>query len=151
MTTLTVRNILAIGAAFTWLLSDSKRKRDIPTARPLTSAIYPAAKEKLLSGGLDLTRDEVRVSLESEMPLEGGRCLTVAVGPSQVLRNVTVKDGVLRADPTVFPDVSGPPITGIQLGMSDGTPLAWIREGEPITPTGGKVTIDWDTHGIFSL
>lgn len=135
----------------------------------MASALYSKAKEKFLSGSLDLLTDTIKVALVdsadytpdtaadeflSDIPAAG----RVAISPA--LANKTVSGGVFDADDVTITGVSGDQFEYLVLfkdtGADTTSPLIAIFDtasGLPFTPSGGDVAIIWDSgaNKIFAL
>lgn len=88
--------------------------------------------------------------------------LVPAFASAQTLGTPTIgvsSDGALDAVDTVFTSLSGASVEGIVIwknvtSVSDSPNLAYFNSGVtglPFTPTGGDVTIQWHTNGIWAV
>lgn len=130
----------------------------------MASAIYPKAKENMLSGAINIPSDTIKAVLVDtanytystahdfydDVPA-GAR-----VGTPVALTNKSVTNGVFDADDTVFTSVTGATVEAIIIykegaGESSSPLIAYI-EGT-VTPNGGNVTVQWDSGAskIFAL
>lgn len=130
----------------------------------MANAVYPAAKQSLLKGDLDLDGTVKVVGVTSGYTystahdnlddVTGG--LRVATG---TLANKTFASGVFDADNVTFTAVSGSAIAALILYLDTGTEstsklIAYIDSasaGLPVTPNGGDITLTWNASGIFAL
>lgn len=131
------------------------------------SAIYPKAKEAMLSGGINLATGTVKAALVDT----GTYTYSAAhefytsvsasvVGTPATLASKTVTGGVFDADDVTFASVTGNSIEAVVLYIDTGTPatsrlIAYIDAGSglPLTPNGTNVQMVWDSgaNKIFAL
>lgn len=136
----------------------------------MANAIYPKAKEKFLSGSINMTSDTIKLALVdtgsytynaahefysslSGVPTNG----TITVGT-----NKAVTDGVFDADDVTFVGVpTGNNCEALVLYKDTGTastsPLIVyidvVTSGLPVTPNGGNISVAFDSgaNKIFAL
>ena len=134
----------------------------------MANVLYKKAKEKFLSGAINLLTSDIKVALvdaadytysashEYFSSVPAG----AIVSTSGNLTNKTVTDGVFDADDvtltTVTGDVSEALVVYKYTGSAATSPLiAYIdtASGLPITPNGGNIVIQWDAgvNKIFAL
>lgn len=135
----------------------------------MASALYPKFKEALLSGGINLTSDTVKVVLVdgadytysashqflSDVP-SGGRVAT-----SAALGSKTVTNGTFDAADTVFTAAAGDPSEAMVVYKDTGSAatsnlICFIDTvagpvSLTVTPNGGDINVTWAAGGIFSL
>lgn len=134
----------------------------------MANALYPKAKQRFLSGTLDLVSTNIKVVLVdladytysstheflSDIP-SGARVAT-----SANLAGKSVTNGVFDADDAVFTAATGDVSEAIAIyrdtGSAATSPLiAFIdtATGLPATPNGTDITVVWDsgTNKIFAL
>lgn len=134
----------------------------------MASVVYPKAKEAFLSGAIDLTTDNIRVvcvdaadytysalhDFLDDIPVAG------RVGTSGNLASKTVTDGVFDAADITITSVSGDQFEALVIYQDTGVEatsrlIAYIDTGTglPFTPSGGDITITWDSgvNRIFAL
>lgn len=136
----------------------------------MANALYPAFKEALLSGSVDLTAMDVKALLVDTADYTYSAAHNdyndvpagAIVDESGVLQNPTITNGILDADDIVVSSVTGDQFEAIILYVIlSASPLstllmAYLDTGYanlPCTPDGGDVTIVWpsDANKIFSL
>jgi hypothetical protein len=130
------------------------------------SVLYPKAKEKFLTGAINLSTDTIKAALVDTASYtynashEFLSSLTGVVGTAQTLGTKTVTSGVFDAADANFPATSGATAEAIVLykdtGSAATSPLiAYIDSatGLPVTPNGGDIVIAWDAgaNRIFAL
>lgn len=127
------------------------------------SAVYPKAKEAMLSGLADLSGGTVRAAL-----VDAGTVVYNAahqffsdisagvVGTPVALTGKSITNGVFDADDVVFATVTGATVEAVVLYLWTGTAgtsrlLFWIDTA--VTPDGTNVTVAWpnDTTRIFRI
>ena len=131
--------------------------------------MYAKAKEKFLSGAIDLTADDIRAILVDAADYTANEATdefltSVAAGArvavSGALASKVVTNGVFDAADVVLSAVTGDQSEEIVIykhtGVEATSPLiARITAGTglPVTPNGGDITIQWDSgaNKIFAL
>lgn len=140
----------------------------------MASAIYPLAKQKFLSGAIDLTTDTIKAALvdtgtytysgTDEFLDDLSGVATSSASPIYVtIDNKSVTNGVFDTsdDTDTFTAVdAGNNLEAIVVFKDTGTPatsplICFIDGFTAVTPNGGDITVDWDDgttiDGIFSL
>jgi hypothetical protein len=131
------------------------------------SKIYPKAKEKMMSGTINIPTDTIKVALIDTGAYtysdahEFYSSVAGVVGTPQTLGSKTVTDGVLNGGSVTYTAVTGNSVEAIIIYKDTGTAgtspvIAYIdtaSAGLPVTPNGGNITINWDTgvNKIFAL
>lgn len=134
----------------------------------MASALYPAFKEALLGGDIDLTTQDVKAVLvdtdiepysAADQFLDSISAGVQATSPN--LATKTVTGGVFDAADTTFTAASGDPVEAIVLYVDTADPatsplICFIDTVEGDTPlsitlNGGDVVVEWAAGGIFSL
>lgn len=133
----------------------------------MANQLYPKAKQRMLSGQVDLMGGEVRAALIDT----GAAAFDAAheffasvaagvVGNPVALAGKSVTDGVFDAADATFVGVVGPTVEALVLyqwtGNAGTSPLLmWIdtATGLPFAPHGGNVLFPWDNGAsrIFRL
>ncbi len=132
----------------------------------MASALYGLGKEKLLSGAIDLTSDDIKVLLvdaadytvnlstdEFHSDVTAGGI--VATSGNFAGKSVTL--GVFDATDITLSSVTGDPCEALVIykdsGVSGTSPLLAYVDGFSVTPNGGNITIVWDSgaNKIFAL
>lgn len=131
----------------------------------MANAFYPAFKEALLAGDVDLADGAVTAVLVDT----AGYTFSAAhdalndipagarIGTPQVLAGKTIASGTLNASDITFPTVpAGATAEALVLyvaGASDAASrlIAYFdtMEGLPVTPNGGDIDVAWDNAGIL--
>ena len=134
----------------------------------MASVVYKSAKQKFLSGTLDLTSLTLKAVLIDtadytfsaahdfldDVP-SGAR-----VGTPQTLASKTVTDGVFDAADITFTSVTGDQCEALIIYEDSGSEatsdlIAYIDNatGLPVTPNGGNINVAWDNgaNKIFAL
>lgn len=134
----------------------------------MASVVYKSAKQKFLSGTLDLTSLTLKAVLIDtadytfsaahdfldDVP-SGAR-----VGTPQTLASKTVTDGVFDAADITFTSVTGDQCEAIIIYEDSGSEatsdlICYIdtATGLPVTPNGGNINVAWDNGAskIFAL
>lgn len=134
----------------------------------MASVVYKSAKQKFLSGTLDLTSLTLKAVLVDtadytfsaahdfldDVP-SGAR-----VGTPQTLASKTVTDGVFDAADITFTSVTGDQCEAIIIYEDSGSEatsdlICYIdtATGLPVTPNGGNINVAWDNgaNKIFAL
>ena len=131
----------------------------------MASAIYPAFKQALLNGSVDLTTAVVRAVLIDTGTYTYSAShdfyndLSGVVGTeSAALTSKTITDGVFDAADVTFSAVTGNTVEAVVLFVDTGN-VATDRlicfldagTGLPVSPNGGDINLVWNSSGIFSL
>lgn len=131
----------------------------------MASAIYPAFKQALLNGSVDLTTATVRAVLIDTGAYTYNSAhdfyndLSGVVGTeSAPLANKTITNGVFDADDITFSAVTGNTVEAIVLFVDSGNVatdrlICFLDQGVglPVSPNGGDINVSWSPSGIFSL
>lgn len=131
----------------------------------MASEIYPAFKQALLNGSVDLTTATVRAVLIDTGTYTYNSAhdfyndLSGVVGTeSAALASKTITNGVFDAADVTFSAVTGNTVEAVVLFVDTGN-VATDRlicfldagTGLPVTPNGGDINLVWNSSGIFSL
>lgn len=125
------------------------------------NTLYLKAKERFLSGGIDLLTDTIKVSLldADDVAFDAAHEFYSDISAAEIavatLQTKTVTDGVFNAADTTFSDVSGDVFEAMALWKDTGDPatsplIAYIQL-TPLTPNGNDITVSWAASGIFAL
>jgi hypothetical protein len=129
----------------------------------MASALYPEFKEQLLTAGLDLESDDIRVILVDTADYTYSTAHDflddVAAGSrvavSTALASKTIANGVFDAADKTLSTVTGDPCEALILYKHTGTEstsnLICYIDGLSVTPNGGDIVIAWNGSGIFAL
>lgn len=132
----------------------------------MANSLYPAAKQRLLTAGLNLSTDTIKVALlpDSYVFSSSHEFLSDVgslIGTAQTLANKTVANGVFDADDATFAALaSGSTVKAVVMfkdtGVAGASPLLGyfdIVTGLPAATNGGDIKIQWDggAFRIFSL
>lgn len=131
----------------------------------MSNAVYPKAKEKFLSGSINLSSDTIKVALIDladytySASHEFLSSMSAAiVGTPATLGSKTVTNGVFDAADSVISAVTGDPTEALGIYKDTGdaatSPLiAFIDTGTGMsfTPNGGDCNITWNGSGIFAI
>ena len=134
----------------------------------MASVVYPKAKEAFISGDIDLTTDDIRVictdvadyTYDAAHDFLDDVAAGARVGTSTALASKTVTDGVFDAADITITSVSGDQFEALIIYKHTGVEstsnlIAYIDSGTglPFTPSGGDITITWDSGAsrIFAL
>lgn len=131
----------------------------------MASAIYPAFKQALLNGSVDLTTATVRAVLIDtgaytyDSAHDFYNDLTGVVGTeSAPLTSKTITNGVFDAADISFTAVTGNTVEAIVLFVDTGNAstdrlICFLDQGVglPVLPNGGDINVSWSPSGIFSL
>lgn len=131
----------------------------------MASAIYPAFKQALLNGSVDLTTATVRAVLIDTGTYTYNSAhdfyndLSGVVGTeSAALASKTITNGVFDAADISFTAVTGNTVEAIVLFVDTGNVatdrlICFLDQGTglPVSPNGGDINISWSVSGIFSL
>ena len=126
------------------------------------SHVYPLAKQKFMTGALNLGSDTIKVvflsaSYTYNAAHEFYSDLTGIIGTaSAALTAKTENGGVFDAADLLFPSVpAGSTITQIagykDTGSAGTSPLIWIHQGLSQATNGGDIAVQWNASGIFAL
>jgi len=133
----------------------------------VSNQLYPKFKEALLSAGLNLSSDTIKVALVDTGTYTYNAAdqyysaiSSAVVGTPVALATKTITLGVFdSADPT-FTAVTGVSVEALVIYKDTGTPatsplIAYMDSatGLPVTPNGGDIQIVWDNGAsrIFAL
>lgn len=136
----------------------------------MTNQLYDFGREGFLDGQISWSSNTIRAALVntaaytvnlathqwlSDIPVDA------RVATSAPFSSKTYAAGIAGADPAVFSSVSGPECAALVIYRDTGTAstsrlIAYITQanGLPVTPSGGDITITWDTDAskrIFKL
>ena len=131
----------------------------------MASAIYPAFKQALLNGSVDLTTAVVRAVLIDTGTYTYSAShdfyndLSGVVGTeSAALTSKTITNGVFDAADVTFSAVTGNTVEAVVLFVDTGNVttdrlICFLDAGTglPVTPNGGDINLVWNASGIFSL
>lgn len=134
----------------------------------MANAIYTKAKEKFLSGSINLTSDTIKAAIidaqdytvDTDTHEFKSSVATAAIVAEGTIANVTVTNGEFDGDNVVMSNVTGDQCEAVIIykdtGSSATSPLICYIDtatGLPITPNGGDITLDWDDANdyIFKL
>jgi hypothetical protein len=131
----------------------------------MASAIYPAFKQALLNGSVDLTTAVVRAVLIDTGTYTYSAShdfyndLSGVVGTeSAALSSKTITNGVFDAADVTFSAVTGNTVEAVVLFVDTGNVatdrlICYLDAGTglPVQPNGGDVNLVWNASGIFSL
>lgn len=133
----------------------------------MANAAYPAGLNGLMTGGVKLTTDTIKVGLIRGYTYSSSHATmtdvlaTGTIAASATLQSVTATGGVLDAADVVLSSVTANATNHSLIVYKDGgsngssIPLLWIDTGTglPIQPTGNNITITWPngTGKIFQI
>lgn len=136
----------------------------------MANALYTAAKERCLAGGLGLDTKDVKACLidTGAYTFNAGHtafsqvATAARIGPLVSLSAKSITGGVFDADDVVFGSVTGTTIEALivytSVAPDDTTSelIAYfdtVSAGLPATPNGANITVEWDsgTNRIFKL
>ena len=131
----------------------------------MASAIYPAFKQALLNGSVDLTTAVVRAVLIDTGTYTYSAShdfyndLSGVVGTeSAALTSKTITNGVFDAADVTFSAVTGNTVEAVVLFVDTGNVatdrlICFLDQGTglPVSPNGGDINLVWSVSGIFSL
>ena len=134
----------------------------------MANLLYGKGREKFLSGAIDWSTDDIKVSLVNATTYtvaidthEFYTDLSGVVQDSGNLTSKTVTLGVADAADVTFGTVTGAQVDAVVIWKDTGTPstsplIAYIDSAGatlPITPNGGDITVAWDSgaNKIFKL
>jgi hypothetical protein len=135
----------------------------------MANALYNKGREAFLNGGINWSSDDIRVILidaaDYTVNLATHDFLNDVPAPARVatssaLTGKTSTDGVANAGAVTFTAVTGDQSEAVIIYKHTGvestsTLIAYIdtATGLPITPSGGNITITWDSgaNKIFKL
>lgn len=134
----------------------------------MANAIYPAFKEQILQGGVNMSTADIRVLLY-DTAISGYVSTHVYVGDLNAadiiartaagLGTKTFTNGTFDAADTSFSAVTGDISEALIIyvyNASDAAArlIAYIDTGVtglPVTPNGGNINVTWDAAGIFTI
>lgn len=128
----------------------------------MASALYPAFKELLLGGDIDLAADTIKAALVRTSAYTYSAAhdflddVPTRVADSPAMSGKTITDGVFDADDTTWTAVaSGAAADAIVLYKDTGnpatSPLVAYIDGVSQVPNGGDIVAQWNASGIFAL
>lgn len=131
----------------------------------MASVLYNSFKALLLTGGINLASDNIKVALIDTNDVAFNAAhdflndISSAVEEtSGNLANKTTTNGVFDADDITFTAASGDPSEALVLykdtGVASTSPLICFIDtgtGLPVTLNGGNVNVAWNASGIFAL
>lgn len=131
----------------------------------MASVLYPSFKALLLTGGINLASDNIKVALidTNDVAFSSAHDFlndvsAAVVATSGNLASKTTTNGVFDAADITFTAVTGDQSEALIVYKDTGTastsPLICFIDtatGLPITPNGGDVAISWNAGGIFAL
>lgn len=129
----------------------------------MASALYPKFKEQLLTAGLDVEADDIRVILidsadytySSAHDFLDDVAAGSRVAVSSALASKTITNGVFDAADKTLTAVTGDPSEALIIYKHTGTEstsnLICFIDGLSVTPNGGDIVIQWNASGIFAL
>lgn len=131
----------------------------------MANALYPKFKQALLTAGLDVEADNIKVCLVDTGTYTYNAAhdflddVSGIVATSGNLASKTIVDGVFDAADITITGVSGATVEAIIIYKDSGSAatsnlIAYLDTGVtglPLTPNGGDVTIQWNASGIFAL
>ena len=141
----------------------------------MANALYPLAKQAMLSPGIDLSAGTVKAMLVSTKSANGAGNFYTYTAAHQFLSDVaagsivsagivmttkTVANGVFNADPVTWAAVIGNEVDAIIIYIDTGTSTTSrligyfdTLTGFPLTPSGADIQAVWDTgaNKIFAL
>lgn len=131
----------------------------------MTNKLYPKGKEKILSGGISLTGDTIKLALVdladytySDAHEFISNVPSAARESAVTLTGKAVTNGVFSASNPTFAAVTGDPAEAIVIYKDTGTEstsplLCYIDNAGAmsVTPNGNDIPVLIDTNGIFSI
>ncbi len=133
----------------------------------MANALYPSFKALLLTGGIDLSSDTIKVALVDTGTYTYSSAhdfyddVTGVVGTPQTLASKTTTAGVFDAADVTYTAVSGASVEAYIIYKDTGTPSTspligyfdTASSGLPVTPNGGDITLTFDSGAskIFAL
>lgn len=131
----------------------------------MANALYPKFKQALLTAGLDVEADNIKVCLVDTGTYTYNAAhdflddVSGIVATSGNLASKTITDGVFDAADITITGVTGATVEAIIIYKDSGSAatsnlIAYLDTGVtglPLTPNGGDVTIQWNASGIFAL
>lgn len=129
----------------------------------MASALYQEFKEQLLTAGLDLEADDIRVILIDTADYTFSQthdflddvAAGARVATSSALASKTISNGTFDAADKTLTAVTGDPSEALILYKHTGTEstsnLICYIDGLSVTPNGGDIVISWHASGIFAL
>ena len=129
----------------------------------MASALYQEFKEQLLTAGLDVEANDIRVILVDTADYTFSQThdflddvpAGARVAVSGNLASKTIADGTFDAADVTLTAVTGDPSEALVIYKHTGTEstsnlIAYI-DGISVTPNGTDITITWNASGIFAL
>lgn len=133
----------------------------------MTAALYDKGRQAFLEGDIDWTNDDIRIVLVDTalytVDLALHDFLDDVAGPARIatmiasMTSKTSTDGVADADDVILPTVTGAESEAIIIFRDTGDPgtsqlIAYLTSPEvsglPVTPTGGAITVQWDSGSL---
>jgi hypothetical protein len=131
----------------------------------MASALYPSFKQSLLTAGIDVENDDLRVVL-----LDASYTYSAAhdfldditgsyrVATSDALASKTITAGVFDAADKTITSVTGNEVVALVVYQHTGTEstsqlVVYVDGFSSVTPNGGNITVQWDSGAakIFAL
>ena len=129
----------------------------------MASALYQEFKEQLLTAGVDLEADDIRVILidtadytfsQTHDFLDDVAALA-RVATSSALASKTISNGTFDAADKTLTAVTGDASEALILykhtGVESTSNLIAYIDGISVTPNGGDIVISWSASGILAL
>ena len=129
----------------------------------MASALYQEFKEQLLTAGLDVEANDIRVILVDTADYTFSQThdflddvpAGARVAVSGNLASKTIANGTFDAADVTLTAVTGDPSEALVIYKHTGTEstsnlIAYI-DGISVTPNGTDITITWNASGIFAL
>lgn len=129
----------------------------------MASALYQEFKEQLLTAGLDLEADTIKVILVDTADYTFSQthdflddvASGARVATSGALASKTISNGTFDAADVTLSSVTGDACEAIigfkDTGTESTSNLIFYIDGISVTPNGGNIVISWNASGIFSL
>ena len=133
----------------------------------MANAMYPSAKQNLLSGAFNYSSADIRVILvdladytyNSAHDFLNDVAAGARVATSNALDSPTITNGTFDAADEVLGSVTGDEAEALILYQHTGTEgtsalIVYFDTGitgAPVTPNGGDITVQWNASGIFAL
>jgi hypothetical protein len=126
--------------------------------------VYPSAIDLMMTGELDLAGDTLKASLidleeytysATDTVLDDVAGVAI-VATSDALADASVLEGVFDATDAEIADVEGPEVGAVLIFKDTTDPetsplVAFLELAEPVTPNGGKITIEFGADGIIKI
>ncbi|MFF4847986.1 hypothetical protein [Streptomyces sp. NPDC001194] len=129
----------------------------------MASALYPAFKQLLLGGGINLSSADIRAIIIDSADYAYSAAhdflddvpAPARVAVSAALGSKTITSGVFDAADVTLSSVTGDSVEAVILYHHTGSDataelIAYV-DGITVTPNGGNITIQWNASGIFAL